>query len=63
MKKLNGLFGGAVIVYLIAICLVLTSCQKETVSLPTDIATKVFIQVDAINNDGTVVSSQITTVQ
>ena len=38
----------------------LSSCQKETVSMPADTAAqRVFIQVDAFNADGTVNSSEI----
>ena len=54
MKKL--------ILALIIMCL-LAGCKKETVSEPTDIASKVFIRIDALNADGTVISSQITTVE
>ena len=51
MKKL-------LLLTLVSICL-LSSCQKETESMPADTATKVFIQVDALNADGTVNSSEI----
>lgn len=50
MKKL--------ILALTIMCL-LAGCTKETISQPEDIATKVFIQVDVVNNDGTVTSSLI----
>ena len=52
MKKL-------ILLILVSICL-LSGCQKETVSLPADTTnTKVFIQIDALNADGTVNSSEI----
>ena len=57
MKKLFGLY---FLVYIISIVVVLMSCQKPTVSLPEDTATKkVYVQVVAYNNDGTSFSSEI----
>lgn len=56
MKKLFGLY---FLVYIVSVVIVLVSCQKPTVSSPEDIATKVFIQIDAHNADGTVNSSEI----
>ena len=57
MKKLFGLY---FIIYLICVFITVTSCQKETISLPQDItAKKIYVQVVAYNSDGTSYTSEI----
>ena len=48
------------IIIMLLFATALTSCKKELADSPTQTKVKVFIKVDAIDNQGTILDTQIT---